>query len=380
VNQEIVEGLQLMAREKGIDYETLVEALEAALLSAYKRLPSSEEFARVTFDTGEIKVFAQEIDEDGVLLREWDDTPSDFGRIAAQTAKQVLTQKIQAVERDQKYEEYQGREGDIVTGIVQQKDQRYTLLDLGKVEALLPQAEQVSYERYDQGGRLKAFIVEVRKTAKGPQIVVSRTHPGLVMRLFELEVPEIADGIVEVKAIAREPGARTKIAVSSTDSQVDPVGACVGARGSRVRMIVNELRGEKVDIVPYAQDPREFVAKALSPAEVKQVIIDEDTHTATVVVPERQLSLAIGKEGQNARLAARLTGWRVDIQSDQPAPPPPPEAEAVVDVAAEEQTGEAVPSEGTADAATAEDAAAEVSSDGDEAAVGEESAPEPNAG
>lgn len=380
MNQEIVEGLQLMAREKGIDYETLVEALEAALLSAYKRLPSSEEFARVTFDTGEIKVFAQEIDEDGVLLREWDDTPSDFGRIAAQTAKQVLTQKIQAVERDQKYEEYQGREGDIVTGIVQQKDQRYTLLDLGKVEALLPQAEQVSYERYDQGGRLKAFIVEVRKTAKGPQIVVSRTHPGLVMRLFELEVPEIADGIVEVKAIAREPGARTKIAVSSTDSQVDPVGACVGARGSRVRMIVNELRGEKVDIVPYAQDPREFVAKALSPAEVKQVIIDEDTHTATVVVPERQLSLAIGKEGQNARLAARLTGWRVDIQSDQPAPPPPPEAEAVVDVAAEEQTGEAVPSEGTADAATAEDAAAEVSSDGDEAAVGEESAPEPNAG
>jgi len=380
VNQEIVEGLQLMAREKGIDYETLVEALEAALLSAYKRLPSSEEFARVTFDTGEIKVFAQEIDEDGVLLREWDDTPSDFGRIAAQTAKQVLTQKIQAVERDQKYEEYQGREGDIVTGIVQQKDQRYTLLDLGKVEALLPQAEQVSYERYDQGGRLKAFIVEVRKTAKGPQIVVSRTHPGLVMRLFELEVPEIADGIVEVKAIAREPGARTKIAVSSTDSQVDPVGACVGARGSRVRMIVNELRGEKVDIVPYAQDPREFVAKALSPAEVKQVIIDEDTHTATVVVPERQLSLAIGKEGQNARLAARLTGWRVDIQSDQPAPPPPPEAEAVVDVAAEEQTGEAVPSEGTADAATAEEAAAEVSSDGDEAAVGEESAPEPNAG
>jgi N utilization substance protein A len=215
-----------------------------------------------------------------------------------------------------KYEEYAGREGDIVTGIIQQKDQRYTLLDLGRVEALLPQAEQVPYEHYDRGARLKAYIVEVRKTTKGPQIVVSRTHPGLIKRLFELEVPEISDGVVELKSVAREPGHRTKIAVWSNDANVDPVGACVGARGARVRMVVNELRGEKVDIVPYSEEPAEFVAKALSPAKVKEVRIHEDTGTAEVIVPDFQLSLAIGKEGQNARLAARLTGWRVDIKSE----------------------------------------------------------------
>ena len=215
-----------------------------------------------------------------------------------------------------KYEEYAGREGDIVTGIIQQTDARYTLLDLGKVEALLPQAEQVQNEHYDHGSRLKAYIVEVRKTAKGPQIVVSRTHPGLVKRLFELEVPEIVDGVVELKAIAREPGHRTKIAVASNDNNVDPVGACVGARGSRVRMVVNELRGEKVDIVPYSDDPSEFVMKALAPARVREVRIHPDTGTAEVIVPDFQLSLAIGKEGQNARLAARLTGWRVDIKSE----------------------------------------------------------------
>jgi N utilization substance protein A len=215
-----------------------------------------------------------------------------------------------------KYEEYAGREGDIVTGIIQQTDARYTLLDLGKVEALLPQAEQVQNEHYDHGSRLKAYIVEVRKTAKGPQIVVSRTHPGLVKRLFELEVPEIVDGVVELKAIAREPGHRTKLAVSSNDHNVDPVGACVGARGSRVRMVVNELRGEKVDIVPYNDDPSEFVMKALAPARVREVRIHPDTGTAEVIVPDFQLSLAIGKEGQNARLAARLTGWRVDIKSE----------------------------------------------------------------
>ena len=218
-----------------------------------------------------------------------------------------------------KYEEYAGREGDIVTGIIQQTDARYTLLDLGKVEALLPQAEQVQNEHYDHGSRLKAYIVEVRKTAKGPQIVVSRTHPGLVKRLFELEVPEIVDGVVELKAIAREPGHRTKIAVASNDNNVDPVGACVGARGSRVRMVVNELRGEKVDIVPYSDDPSEFVMKALAPARVREVRIHPDTGTAEVIVPDFQLSLAIGKEGQNARLAARLTGWRVDIKSETPA-------------------------------------------------------------
>jgi len=225
-------------------------------------------------------------------------------------------QRIREVERDMKYEEYAGREGDIVTGMIQQSDQRYTLLDLGRVEALLPQAEQVPYERPEPNSRVKAYIVEVRKTAKGPQIVVSRTHPGLIKRLFELEVPEIADGIVEIRACAREPGHRTKIAVWSNDNNVDPVGACVGARGARVRMVVNELKGEKIDIVPFSDDAADFVMKALSPARVKEVRIHEDTGTAEVIVPDYQLSLAIGKEGQNARLAARLTGWRVDIKSE----------------------------------------------------------------
>ena len=227
-----------------------------------------------------------------------------------------MIQRIREVEREMKYEEYAGREGDIVTGIIQQSDSRYTLLDLGRVEALLPQAEQVPYERPEPSARLKAYIVEVRKTTKGPQIVVSRTHPGLIKRLFELEVPEIADGVVEIKACAREPGHRTKIAVWSNDHNVDPVGACVGARGARVRMVVNELRGEKIDIVPFSEDPPDFVTKALSPAKVKEVRIDEETGTAEVIVPDYQLSLAIGKEGQNARLAARLTGWRVDIKSE----------------------------------------------------------------
>ena len=227
-----------------------------------------------------------------------------------------MTQRIREAERDLKYEEYAGREGDIVTGIIQQSDNRYTLLDLGKVEALLPQAEQVPYERYEHGARLKAYIVEVRKTTKGPQIVVSRTHPGLIKRLFELEVPEISSGVVEIKAAAREPGHRTKIAVWSNDPNVDPVGACVGARGARVRMVTNELRGEKVDIVPFSDEPREFVMRALQPAKVKEVHLDDLTGTATVVVHDFQLSLAIGKEGQNARLAARLTGWRIDIKSE----------------------------------------------------------------
>jgi N utilization substance protein A len=227
-----------------------------------------------------------------------------------------MTQRIREAERELKYEEYAGREGDIVTGIIQQSDSRYTLLDLGRVEALLPQAEQVPHERPQGNSRLKAYIVEVRKTAKGPQIVVSRTHPGLIKRLFELEVPEIADGIVEIRACAREPGHRTKIAVWSNDHNVDPVGACVGARGARVRMVVNELRGEKIDIVPFSEDLADFVAKALSPAKVNQVNISEDGTAADVIVPDHQLSLAIGREGQNARLAARLTGVRVDIRSE----------------------------------------------------------------
>ena len=319
MNPEFLEALQAVATDKGIGIDTLFAALADALESAYKRMPEAYEYAWVTIDpdTGEIRVFAQELDEDGEPIGpEMDVTPDDFGRIAAQAAKQVFSQRIREAERELKFEEYAGREGDIVTGIIQQSDSRYTLLDLGRVEALLPQAEQVPYERPQANSRVKAYIVEVRRTAKGPQIVVSRTHPGLIRRLFELEVPEIADGVVEIKACAREPGHRTKIAVWSNDGNVDPVGACVGARGARVRMVVNELQGEKIDIEPFSDDNREFVMKALSPAKVKEVNIDPETGTAEVIVPDYQLSLAIGKEGQNARLAARLTGWRIDIRSE----------------------------------------------------------------
>ncbi|MGB5757208.1 MAG: transcription termination factor NusA, partial [Acidimicrobiales bacterium] len=320
MSNEMTEALQALAEDRGISIDKLFGIMANALESAYKRMPDSYEYAWVTIDPAsfDIRVFAQELDEDGEPVgEEMDVTPDSFGRIAAQTTKQILTQGIREVEREMKYEEYAGREGDIVTGIVQQTDSRYTLLDLGRVEALLPQAEQVSMGPRSEGGnRVKAYIVEVRRTAKGPQIVVSRTHPGLIKRLFELEVPEIADGIVEIKACAREPGHRTKIAVWSNDPNVDPVGACVGARGSRVRMVVNELNGEKVDIIPFSEDPYDFVAKALSPAKVKEVRIDFDTATAEVIVPDFQLSLAIGKEGQNARLAHRLTGWRIDIKSE----------------------------------------------------------------
>ena len=317
-NPDMMEALRALAAERGISEEDLLLALANALVTAYKRLPNAAEEAEVEIDpdSGEIRVIALELDEEGTIVREWDDTPKDFGRIAAQTAKQVITQRIREVERDRKYEEFAGREGEIVTGIVQQTDSRYTLLDLGRVEALLPQAEQVQNERYDHGSRCKAYIVEVRRTAKGPQIVVSRTHPGLVKGLFELEVPELIDGVIEIRACAREPGHRTKIAVASNDQNVDPVGACVGARGMRVRQVVTELHGEKVDIVPYTDNPSDFVMKALAPAKVKEVRIHEDTGIAEVIVPDFQLSLAIGKEGQNARLAARLTGWRVDIKSE----------------------------------------------------------------
>ena len=321
MNVEVIEALQAVATERGLAVEDMLAALADALESAYKRMPDAHEFSWVTIDpdTMEFRVFAQNLDENGEPTGdEFDATPDEttWGRIAAQTTRQVMTQRIREVERDLKYEEYAGREGDIVTGMIQQTDSRYTLLDLGRVEALLPQAEQVPFERPEANTRLKAYIVEVRKTAKGPQIVVSRTHPGLIKRLFELEVPEIADGAVEIKACAREPGHRTKIAVISNDPNVDPVGACVGARGARVRMVVNELRGEKIDIVPFSEDPADFVMKALSPAKIKEVLIDEDTGTATVIVPDYQLSLAIGKEGQNARLSARMTGWRVDIKSE----------------------------------------------------------------
>jgi transcription termination/antitermination protein NusA len=315
---DMAEAVRMLAADKGISVDTLLQVLADALVSAYKRRPDAADEAEVQIDadTMDIRIVAYDIDEDGNWINARDDTPDDMGRIAAQTFRQVLNQRIREAERDRKFEEYANREGDIVTGIIQQTDSRYTLLDLGRVEALLPQAEQVQFERPEPGGRVKAYIVEVRKTAKGPQIVVSRTHPGLIKRLFELEVPEIADGVVEIKACAREPGHRTKIAVWSNDGNVDPVGACVGARGGRVRMVVNELRGEKIDIVPFSEDFPDFIAKALSPAKVTHVIVSEDGTQADVIVPDHQLSLAIGKEGQNARLAARLTGVRIDIRGE----------------------------------------------------------------
>jgi len=321
-----IESLKLIEREKGIPFDSLRAGLEEALAAAYRKSLPEEQGSRSIIDaeTGLVTMYVYDLDEEGTPLRDADGgyvnekqvDVQEFGRIGAQTAKQVILQKIREAEREMTFGEYAGRTGDIVTGIVQQSDSRYTLLDLGKVEALLPPAEQVPSERYEHGARLKAYIVDVRKTAKGPSIVVSRSHPGLVKALFALEVPEIAEGIVEIKAIAREAGHRTKLAVSSNEPGVDPVGACVGAKGSRVRMVVNELRGEKIDIIPWSDDAAGFVANALSPAKVKEVRINEAEKTALVIVPDYQLSLAIGKEGQNARLAARLTGWRVDIKSE----------------------------------------------------------------
>ena len=319
MNSEMMQALKAVAQDRGVDEIVLLQALADALVTAYKRFPESAQEAEVVIDpeSGDIRVMAQELDEDDNVIREWDDTPENFGRIAAQTAKQVITQRIREVDRETKFADYKGKEGEIVTGIVSQADNRYTLLDLGRVEALLPQSEQAPMERYEHAKRLKAYIVEVRNTQKGPQIVVSRTHPGLVEALFRLEVPEIEQNVVEIKAIAREPGRRTKIAVWSNDENVDPVGSCVGASGCRGREVMTELRGEKVDIVPFSEDPLAYIRAALSPAKnIRDVICDYDTGTATVIVPDQQLSLAIGKEGQNARLAARLTGWRIDIQAE----------------------------------------------------------------
>ena len=322
-NLDMAEAVRMLANEKGISVDTLLQVLVEALATAYKKRPGAadEVIVEINPDNLDMRFTAYDLDDDGNWINERDDTPKkdELGRIAAVTFRQVMSQRIREAERDRKFEEYANREGDIVTGIIQQIDKRYTLLDLGKVEALLPQAEQVPYEKPEPGGRVKAYIVEVRKTAKGPQIVVSRTHPGLIKRLFELEVPEIADGVVEIKACSREPGHRTKIAVWSNDHNVDPVGACVGARGGRVRMVVNELRGEKIDIVPYSEDLADFVAKALSPAKVNEVRLSADGTQADVIVSDFQLSLAIGKEGQNARLAARLTGLRIDIKSETQA-------------------------------------------------------------
>jgi N utilization substance protein A len=318
MDYNLLDALELLEREKGVPADTILDALANALVSAYKRTPGAAEEARVTIDpdTGEILVYGQELDEDGNVVEEWADTPDDFGRIAAQTAKQVIMQRLRDAKREQVFDIYEGREGDLITGIVQQSDHRYAILDLGDAEAIMPSSERIPYERLERGNRVKAYILEVRGEGKGPQIVVSRSHPEFIRSLFELEVPELVDGDVEIRVIAREPGHRTKIAVASNDPNVDPVGACVGARGSRVRQVVNELRGEKVDIVEWRDDTESFIAEALSPARVKEVRLDEDERTAEVVVPDHQLSLAIGKEGQNARLAARLSGYRIDIRSE----------------------------------------------------------------
>jgi len=322
-NLDMSEAIRMLAGDRGISVDSLLQVLVEALATAYKKRPGAAEevIVGVNPENMEITFTAYDVDDDGNWINERDDTPKrdELGRIAAQTFRQVMSQRIREVERDRKFEEYANREGDIVSGIVQKTDTKYTLLDLGRVEALLPQAEQVQGETREPNARLKAYIVEVRKTPKGPQIVVSRTHPGLIKRLFELEVPEIADGVVEIKACAREPGHRTKIAVWSNDHNVDPVGACVGARGGRVRMVVTELRGEKVDIIPFSDDLPDFIAKAMSPAKVTEVRLSEDRTQADVIVPDFQLSLAIGKMGVNANLAARLTGVRLDVKSETQA-------------------------------------------------------------
>src|SRR5829696_8244980 len=363
MSQEIIEHIRGLEREKGIEENTVVHALEDALLAAYKKTPGAARHAVVELDDeGEFRVFSIEIPSDleerlldeameakieelerleeesgekqhtlinqDELELDWDQvpeelikredvTPHDFGRIAAMTAKQVIQQRIREAERAMMYEEYIDRQGEVVTGIVQQAgDRNNVLVDLGKVEALLPRSEQVDGERYEQGSRIKAVITEVRSGTKGPQVILSRRDPELIKTLFELEVPEIADGLVEIRGVAREPGYRSKIAVESHAQGVDPVGACVGPRGSRVRMVVSELRGEKIDIIPWNNEPARFIGKALSPARVREVFLDDDAREATVITPDDQLALAIGKEGMNARLAARLTGWKVDITSD----------------------------------------------------------------
>jgi N utilization substance protein A len=322
-NLDMTEAIRMLAGDRGISVDSLLQVLVEALATAYKKRQGAAEevIVGINPENMDITFTAYDVDDDGNWINERDDTPKkdELGRIAAQTFRQVMSQRIREVERDRKFEEYANREGDIVSGIVQKTDTKYTLLDLGRVEALLPQAEQVQGEVREPNARLKAYIVEVRKTPKGPQIVVSRTHPGLIKRLFELEVPEIADGVVEIKACSREPGQRTKIAVWSNDHNVDPVGACVGARGGRVRMVVTELRGEKVDIIPFSEDVRDFIAKAMSPAKVTDVRMSSDGTQADVIVPDFQLSLAIGKMGVNANLAARLTGVRLDIKSETQA-------------------------------------------------------------
>ncbi|MEH7506518.1 transcription termination factor NusA [Priestia megaterium] len=343
MSSELFDALVILEKEKGISKDIIIEAIEAALISAYKRNFNQAQNVRVdlNLERGSMRVFARKdvVDEvydprleisveeaqtinpnfqlDDVV--EIEVTPKDFGRIAAQTAKQVVTQRVREAERGVIYSEFSDREEDIMTGIVQRQDSRFIYVSLGKIEALLPQSEQMPNEQYKPHDRIKVYITKVEKTTKGPQIYVSRTHPGLLKRLFEKEVPEIYDGTVELKSVAREAGDRSKISVHSEYAEVDPVGSCVGPKGQRVQAVVNELKGEKIDIVRWSNDPVEFVANALSPSKVVDVIVDENEKATTVIVPDYQLSLAIGKRGQNARLAAKLTGWKIDIKSQSEA-------------------------------------------------------------
>ncbi|WP_409305461.1 transcription termination factor NusA [Peribacillus sp. SCS-155] len=343
MSSELMDALNILETEKGISRDILIEAIEAALISAYRRNFNQAQNVRIdmNLEKGTMRVFARKDVVDEVFdprleisleeakrinpnyqiedVVELEVTPKDFGRIAAQTAKQVVTQRVREAERGIIYSEFIDREEDIMTGIVQRQDSRFIYVSLGKIEALLPVNEQMPNEQYKPHDRIKVFLTKVEKTSKGPQIFVSRTHPGLLKRLFEIEVPEIFDGTVEIKSVAREAGDRSKISVHSDNEEVDPVGSCVGQKGQRVQAIVNELKGEKIDIVKWSEDPVVFVANALSPSKVLEVIVNEDDKATTVIVPDYQLSLAIGKRGQNARLAAKLTGWKIDIKSETEA-------------------------------------------------------------
>ena len=312
--------LRMLEREKEISFDVLVEAIEQALLTAYHKTPGAVESARVQLDrkSGHVTVFAAEVNDEGEKVGEYDDTPDGFGRIAATTAKQIMLQRLRDAEDDVRFGEFAGKEGDIISGVIQQgRNPDDVLVNLGKIEALLPVGERVPGENYAHGTRIKCIVVSVRKGMRGPQVTLSRSHPNLVKKLFALEVPEIADGTVEIAAIAREAGHRSKIAVHSRVPGVNAKGACIGPMGQRVRAVMSELHGEKIDIIDYSDDPAQFVGNALSPAKALRVdVVDLATRTARVIVPDFQLSLAIGREGQNARLAARLTGWRIDIRPD----------------------------------------------------------------
>nr|BFE62728.1 transcription termination factor NusA [Dactylosporangium thailandense] len=319
-------ALRALEREREIPFETILAAIETALLTAYRHTDGANPHARVEIDrrSGAASVLAQDLDEDGTIVREYDDTPHDFGRIAAMTAKQVILQRLREATDEAHFGEYVGRDGDLITGVIQAHEARaekgIVTIDLGKIEGMLPAAEQVPGERYEHGQRIKAIVVHVAKGFRGPQVTLSRSHPNLVKRLFALEVPEIADGTVEIAAIAREAGHRTKIAVRSTVAGVNAKGACIGPMGQRVRAVMSELHGEKIDIIDWSEDPAQFVGNALSPAKALNVeVVDAANRAARVTVPDFQLSLAIGREGQNARLAARLTGWRIDIRPDNAA-------------------------------------------------------------